>query len=298
MKKYVYLTPEQKFQIIQEYTNTNIGLKNLYEKYNVSESTILKILKDVPKKGHYLTKINENYFENIDTSDKAYFLGFITGDGHIKTEKYRTTLQIGAIKSTDVEILHLFNKYTQSDYNISYTKSYKNNTCSELSVLHISNQNFTKKLISQGVTQSKSKNIDFPKHIPEYLMPDYIRGLIDSDGGWHYVGKNNSSISLFFCSSVKNFIEEFQNFLFSKLELNKPKIVNIHKKSKCFSIKYYGNLKCLKLYNYLYNNEEVPFLKRKHKRISLHLQKHNLIPKTNRYDNDTTLYHPGSIKLG
>ena len=43
-------------------------------------------------------KYNENYFENIDTEDKAYFLGFICSDGCIennkKTYRYQVTLKL------------------------------------------------------------------------------------------------------------------------------------------------------------------------------------------------------------
>ena len=33
-------------------------------------------------------QFNENYFENIDTEAKAYFLGFIASDGHITKDRY------------------------------------------------------------------------------------------------------------------------------------------------------------------------------------------------------------------
>lgn len=294
-KKYNRPTAEQKRQIIDDYQNTDMGLKELQEKYNVVERTILRALKNIPKKGPILTKINVDYFKIIDTPSKAYFLGFIAADGHIAVEKYRTTLQIG-IKKTDIEILEYFNSDIGSEYSIVESKSYKNNTYSEICSLHISNQEFTNNLINQGVTSEKSKTIKFPSTISDNLMCHYIRGLIDGDGGWHYVN-NKKGIGLSFCSSVKSFVEEFQSFLSSKLGISKLKIITKTKNNSCFSIKYCKQSDILKLYHYLYNNKG-PFLKRKHKRVALHLQNKNLIEKTNEYDNDDTPYHPGAIKIG
>ncbi len=56
--------------------------------------------------------LNENYFENIDTEQKAYFLGFIFADGNIQlrqgnTNKYR--LRIGLRnKYSEIALLNTF----------------------------------------------------------------------------------------------------------------------------------------------------------------------------------------------
>jgi hypothetical protein len=56
-------------------------------------------------------KYNENYFEKIDSEDKAYFLGLICADGCIlnnkKTYRYQVALKLH-IK--DIEILKTFIK--------------------------------------------------------------------------------------------------------------------------------------------------------------------------------------------
>ncbi len=49
---------------------------------------------------------NENYFETIDSEDKAYFLGFIFADGCVTNDskKYRYQLTL-KLHSKDVGIL-------------------------------------------------------------------------------------------------------------------------------------------------------------------------------------------------
>ena len=51
--------------------------------------------------------VNDNYFENIDSEDKAYFLGFMMADGNLSkgqhTEEYiRVNLHL---QVSDIEIL-------------------------------------------------------------------------------------------------------------------------------------------------------------------------------------------------
>lgn len=287
-KQYNYLSLEQKFQIKDQYENTNIGLIELTNKYDTTQRTVLRILKNTPKKGHRITEIDEEYFKIINSSDKAYFIGFFTADAHIRVEQNRKSTQL-RINAEDIEIIENFNKFSNSKYQITYkTIKNKSNSLSKTCGITLSNTIFTNNLINQGVIPEKSTILDFPKHIPDELMGPYIRGLIDGDGGWHYYN-NSTKLCLFFCSPVKSFIEQFQLYLCNKLELKKLKIYNIPSNT-CYSIKFCGDLKCLKLYKFLYEDDG-PFLKRKHKRATLYFQNKGLIPITNQYCNDTTPYH-------
>lgn len=69
---------------------------------------------------------NENYFEKIDTEDKAYFLGFIMADGCIL--KNRNTLKI-IIHKKDKHILEDFSKCIDFKGSI-YTPLTRNHMCS------------------------------------------------------------------------------------------------------------------------------------------------------------------------
>ena len=80
------LTEELKAEIIAEYLKQPISLHELELKFNLSHPTVTKVLKDVPKYKKaqvFNPELNEHFFSNIDSEEKAYFLGLIIADGNI-----------------------------------------------------------------------------------------------------------------------------------------------------------------------------------------------------------------------
>lgn len=68
--------------IINKYINKELNIQELAKFYNVSDTTIYNILKrknirNFNYAGRKSEGLNENYFENIDNEEKAYFLGYI-----------------------------------------------------------------------------------------------------------------------------------------------------------------------------------------------------------------------------
>lgn len=109
--------------IINAYINGETAL-NISKRYNTHDNTIRRILKNnnVEIRGNKITSrkynVNENYFDNIDTPNKAYILGLLYADGnnHIKNN----TVSI-ALQEEDVEILRLINKEIESDRPLSFS---------------------------------------------------------------------------------------------------------------------------------------------------------------------------------
>lgn len=67
--------------ICNDYLTNSYSSRELSKKYNLSRSTILRVLKrnnvKIKNKRLVNTDLKTDYFENIDTEQKAYFLGFI-----------------------------------------------------------------------------------------------------------------------------------------------------------------------------------------------------------------------------
>ena len=90
-------------QIIKDY-QSGMSMKALAEKYNWNVSSISKMFKiyNIPARSlsaarrNYLNyTINENIFHDIDTPDKAYWLGAMYSDGYISTtNKYTNAFGI------------------------------------------------------------------------------------------------------------------------------------------------------------------------------------------------------------
>lgn len=85
-------TPEQLQDIISSYERGEPA-NTIGKRYNTSHQVILPLLVKLgvtlrtPLQTAKKCACNERYFQQIDTEDKAYWLGFITADGCITTRK-------------------------------------------------------------------------------------------------------------------------------------------------------------------------------------------------------------------
>lgn len=83
---------ENKIDEMIELYNNRYSYQKIADKYNCSKSHVMKLLngKVISRNNHEKGKTkecDENYFDCIDSEDKAYWLGFIFGDGFIYDEK-------------------------------------------------------------------------------------------------------------------------------------------------------------------------------------------------------------------
>ena len=107
MKKF-----DQKTQnyIIELYCNKFYSAKKIGAIINVNEKTVLRFLKEKqltrPKGKNYKYKCNDMFFSNIDTEQKAYWLGVIYADGNVSLNSSGTGQLF--ISSIDKEWLEKF----------------------------------------------------------------------------------------------------------------------------------------------------------------------------------------------
>lgn len=155
--------------------------------FNVSYETIRVILRknglvSLKKKPVYSSTLIKDYFKNIDTEDKAYFLGFIKADGYIDKTRNRFALRI---TEDDVEILNRLcdavnlpleriNKIAQNKESQYYSENRKNQV--ELAITH-------NEFVSYILDVKEPSILD---RVPENLVYHFIRGYFDGDGNISY----------------------------------------------------------------------------------------------------------------
>lgn len=225
--------------------------KDIAIKYKIDEHSVYKILdlKGIKRQTGYHSNCIENYFEKIDTPDKAYLLGFITADGAIVNE----ILSI-EVKDDDIDIL----KYAQQQINPKATIT--NCTGRNTSKISFGAKQIGRDLAKYGIVQNKSKIIkEVPiQLIPKDLLKYYFRGLIDGDGSISEAGR----ISIY--SGSKEYIKNVQKILIQELSLSHLSIY----KGTTFFISWSSLEDRKKLYNYLYNDLDKAFYyKRKYQRL-------------------------------
>lgn len=197
---------------------------------------------------------NDDYFETIDTEDKAYFLGLLFADGNVYTARNRIQITLA---NEDAYILKAF-----ADC-IGYTgKMYIDRE--KYSKLILPSKKMCADLTRLGCTPNKSLTLQFPTEVPDELMHHFIRGYFDGDG---HISKDKRLINPYYhinITSTKEFI-----IVLKKILMDNDIITgNLYKRYKDKEISahtvHIKNKSAKNFVDYIYLNAKM-FLTRKYK---------------------------------
>lgn len=107
--------------------------------------------------------IDENYFDNIDNQEKAYFLGFLYSDGYNNTDKGEIVLNL---QERDEEILIKFKNLLKYSGKLYYLKPILNKVTGKYS------QKIVRFYVSNKYLSSKLEGLDFNIKIEDIIIPD------------------------------------------------------------------------------------------------------------------------------
>lgn len=161
--------------------NQSITIADCARKFNVDRGTLgthIKKLDLTTNRNKH--KFNENFFEVIDTEEKAYWLGFILADGSI--DDIRNRISIG-LAHEDEQHLYKFKQSLQAE-NPIYFYYAKNNVTQKSYPTNdfvISSKKMIDDLKNHNIFSNKTKN-EIPIVLENNLMRHYIRGFYDGDG--------------------------------------------------------------------------------------------------------------------
>ena len=198
-------------------------------------------------------KLNENFFETIDSEEKAYFLGFLFADGYINEKNNVVDL---TIHHKDKEIL---NKFIICIYPEGRPlKTIRDNYLR----LVINSSKFVADLVKHGCVQAKTFKLKFPI-IPEKFQRDFIRGYFDGDGSIciNKIGTLNLSIvgTIDFLDGIKLILRENCNLNDTLYDDRHPE-----RNNNIRALRFGGNIIINRIYHYMYDNSTI-FLSRKRK---------------------------------
>jgi hypothetical protein len=136
--------------------------------------------------------INEYYFKEIDSHEKAYWLGYIYADGCLQKSNKACTRPNKlsfCINTADRELLDRLTGALNSNHKIVDRKTYDKRTkhTYNQSIVQITCSNLVETIIDKGITVNKSYDCKFPD-IKEEFQASFIRGIFDGDG---YIGTVN-----------------------------------------------------------------------------------------------------------
>lgn len=213
--------------------------------------------------------INYDYFDVIDTENKAYWLGFLFADGNITTP-YRVnkdgSIKNGiyrieiSLKEEDKDHLDMLRKElnVEKPLNISKTNYNGANRCR----LYFNSKHLWEVLNSYGCTPKKSLTLTFPPisiFKDKSLIKHFIRGYFDGDGCLSWCDTDHKRAHVGVLGTVK-FLTELQHWLPLEFENIVTKRVGENVASL-----YYAGKTAFYVSNYLYKNCSV-YLQRKRER--------------------------------
>lgn len=269
-KKY---TPEFLEQIKQEYLN-GATVEQLQEKYPDKKGSINDYLRKmgITRPNGKVAHCNHNYFSNIDTPQKAYFLGLLTADGcvrHIKENQNSWSIRL-ELKVEDKYIIEEFaraiesnlqvKEYKQKEIRHNYNdKVYISNKHNAYFMTH--STQMAQDLIKWGCTPNKYTSQIVVPNIDEKFLRYYLLGFYDGDGiacagKKQYMGfVGNKEMMESVCETIEKL-----------LCIPKPTIY-YNKFSHIYFVQYYKKEDMLKLFHFFYDNLTIPCLIRKYNKM-------------------------------
>ena len=207
MTQKIILSEEEQNYIKQELLNKKTCTE-LRKEFNIGEDAFLRIAHEIMgPKFNFRRKsyLDINYFQNINTPEKAYWLGFMAADGCIVGNELSIQLQ-----SQDKEHLKKFSQAVDGNFTLREIHG-TNNFGKEYFHYRISVRcnEFVRDLKKWNIVQNKSLSLQVPE-LKDDLFPYWIIGLIDGDG---YIQKNKDKIRIRITGTeqVLQFIKKFLN---------------------------------------------------------------------------------------
>jgi len=253
------VTKEKEKLVIKRYVLHRQSANEIAKLECIDRKTVFRILKRNNLKSRTLAEAtlmyscNDNYFEKIDTEEKAYWLGALYADGNVSTNGRNSGLVF--LSQKDYDWINKFLRCIQSTNKPvrEFHKKFK----TEIWKARITSLKMFNDLVSLGCVPRKSLIIEFPKlHLA--LINHFIRGYFDGDGTVGvYRNLTTHSWKILksgFCSGSECFLKELVEYLPVKTKtIYKNHIYNIK-----FSLR-----DSILLYEYMYKDASV-YLERKH----------------------------------
>lgn len=264
-----YISEEEK-QAACELYESGLSEDAVGDAVGLCRTTIRKILRE--NHIHIRTQdeldkkypINEDYFDNIDTQNKAYILGLLYADGNVSSKT--NLIQIG-LQARDLHILESIKKeFGCMERTLSFDqRSLKNPNKQDMYVLGIKNKHMHNALAKWGVIPCKTKILKYPDFLSTEFHRHFIRGVMDGDGCIHatlnHLGYECKSVDICgtyeFCCGTKQIIEQYLDIYCGVVCKSKAQ------NSDTYKVVISGQNQCLKFLDWIYEDSEL-FLYRKY----------------------------------
>lgn len=289
------LTDQEKIEIVEKY---NLGFKikelcNLYNRTKWAITTLLhrRNIKIRPaKEERRVNHFNQDFFEKIDSEEKAYLLGLIFADGSMSIVRKKEKRVSIFLAEEDCDIILKLKNNLNCNFNpilINRKKPRQN----LIGYIFYSSKLFDD-LMKLGCTPKKSLTLQFPtdNQVPQEFIRHFIRGYFDGDGCICWTGNKTMLVTLM---SSKNFSlnlsEVLNKYLKTTGTISKG---NPNSEAEIYRLYIGGSQQCVNLLNWLYKDANI-FLNRKIEKYLYSLNEYLKKP----YPRNTPLINESIIEI-
>jgi hypothetical protein len=177
-------------------------------------------------------RTNYDFFDLINSEEKAYWLGFLYADGNLAKSRWYTSLMVSQKDKAHLEKLALIfdieakDSIVKSGFNVGLGAAY----------IRINSTLIWDSLYQKGLVPRKSREdiSSVFENIPSNLMNHFIRGIFDGDGcaslqrGKRF--KTPQPILKF--TGSRSTLEKILEILSTELNLNKNKKISSYEQEK------------------------------------------------------------------
>jgi hypothetical protein len=242
-----YINGKTQDEIVAEYPN-----------YFASQPSVAYFLKkygiEIRRRGYEGKLKNHDYFEIIDSEDKAYFAGLLMADGAVSKHNQHNSWTISIeLYGEDGDILEIFaEKIGYEGVVMTLDKRNHINASSKTSrKLAVNSEKMAKDLLKYGICPQKTGKEKMPFFLGKWFS-HFLRGFFDGDGTVFYSGK----YLRFGIYSNHDCCQSILDFFGFKNKVYDQKTHNI----SFFSIQDKDKIK--QFYNFIYKDATI-YLKRK-----------------------------------
>lgn len=237
--------------------------------------TVLNILKKnnvERREAKIVTHYIEDFFELIDSPEKAYILGLIMTDGYIVKDYSGFGIQLTQEDGYILEKIGKLIGSTNRILSIDCTNKRKVlPNAKDMNRLTITNKKIALDLKNLGVTKQKSKTLRYLGCVPPKHMPHFFRGLIDGDGT---IGTaKNGNVWCQLVSASKDFLVDLNLFLLLlqpsfNLRIGRCITTRFDKRHAIYVLRVNGgNKETIRFLRWMYGDKGDLYLRRKYAKV-------------------------------
>jgi hypothetical protein len=251
-----YVNGESAYRISQDFDISTTGIYGLLERTGVKRRTRSEASRKYT--------LNEYYFEEIDSPNKAYFLGFLFADGY--NNEARGVVELSS-SHKDYGMLYKLNMEIDSSKPVRRVESNGIKSCR----IDWVSSKLSSDLKRHGCIQAKTFEITMPD-IREDLMRHFIRGYFDGDGciSYSYSKKDNRFGNVF--NSVAtvvgtdSFCRSLKDYLLNAVGVNSTILCRNKTSPEIKTVQVSGNQQVIKFATWLYGGANL-YMERKRRKI-------------------------------